>query len=107
MTSLQVADNLPARVSAGRARNSAGMSPRTTKIQSLDGCPILSPTQQRPKHEELIQRGFAMQDMPAAETIRLLQIERRDDLPVNDQSAEVRHIFRKRSNNHVAEFLAA
>src|SRR5205823_7270739 len=100
--------DLPARIRARRSRDSAaGMRPGAAEIQPLDRSPVPGPPQQWTKREELIERVLAMKNMPARQTVGLLQIQGRQDLAMNNNLTNIRRIFRKGFENCVGKFAAA
>src|SRR5215213_2403398 len=69
------------------------MRPRATKIKPLERRSILRPTNQWPKSKKLIDRLFAVVNVPAAQAVSLFEIERRDYLSPNNQIAQARRVF--------------
>ena len=56
------------------------MRARAAKIEPLDGCAVLRPSNQRTESEKLIERLFAVVNVAAAQPVSLLEIQRRDHL---------------------------
>src|SRR5438093_13170093 len=103
----EISNDFPARIGAGSAgQSAAGVSAGAAKVESFEWSAVLSPTDKRAKGEKLIDRVFAVKDVSAAEAVALLQVERGDDLAVNDQVAEVWSVAGKGSNNRIAELFA-
>src|SRR5687767_1858488 len=84
----QILQDLAAGIEPRRARDpAAGMRAGAAKIQAFDRRPVLSPSEKRPKREELIERMFTMKDVTAGQAVNLFQVERRQNLAMNDQAA--------------------
>ena len=59
-----------------------------------------------PQEEELLERQLALEDVALGEAEVALDVERRQDLPVEDQALQVRRVLGDRVDDGVAERLA-
>src|SRR5258705_827779 len=78
-----------------------------TKIKPLDWSSILRPTDQGAKREKLIERLFAVMNMPATHSVSLFQIERCDHLPCNNQFLQIRSITAQNINYIVGKLFTS
>ena len=82
------------------------MRGRPAHVEALDGRPVLRPSRRGPQEEELLERELALEDVAFRQAPLALQIERRDDLPVQDDVPQIRRELRQRVDDRVAERLA-
>src|SRR4030095_10004678 len=75
------------------------------QIQPADWRTILRAANHRSKREELIERHLAMMNVAAAESVRRLEIERRDHSLSDHKALYVGRLFRQRIHERVAKFL--
>src|SRR5687768_2399679 len=75
-----------------------------TKVQSFKRRAILRPSNQRPERKKLIDCLFAVMNMPAAEPVSLLEIERRDYLACNNQIAQAGRVSLQLPDHLVRKF---
>ena len=66
----------------------------------------LRPSRNRPQEQQLLERQLALKDVAFAQPPLALEVERRHDLPVQDQRLEVRRVLGDRVDDRVAEPLA-
>src|SRR6266850_3167621 len=86
----EVLDNLASGVRSWSPGNSAArMCACATKIEALNRCSILRPPNDRTKGKKLIERLFTVMNMPATESVGLLQIKWSDDLPGHDHLFQI------------------
>src|SRR5207249_611944 len=74
----------------GSGDPATGMGPGPAQVQAGDGHAIPSEAEQRTPGEELVQPGFAVQEMPLREAIVSRQVHGREHLPVKDQARDPR-----------------
>src|SRR5438309_3677397 len=79
------------------------MRARAAQVKSTDQRVVTNPAQQRTHDEKLVQRQLTVEDVSAGESVRLLQIERRDDLPLLDESRQIRRIVRQSFHYRLAQ----
>src|SRR5262249_29050138 len=66
---------------------------------------VLRPAGRGPQEEELLERELALEDVALGEAPLTLEVERRDDLPVQDEVLQVRGVLGERVDDGVAELL--
>ena len=81
----------------GRRLRNRDVFPRHT-CRARNWRPIARPTQQRTHREQLVERELSVKDVTARQTVCRFQIDRRDDLPVQDQRRQVRRVGRERGD---------
>ena len=62
----------------------AGVRTRTTYIKVANWCSILCPSQDGPHEIQLLKRQFALKDVPFRQRKRAFDVERRQDLTMQD-----------------------
>ena len=67
---------------------------------------VFRPTRDRPQEQQLLERELALKDVALAQSPFALEIERRDDLPVQNQRLQIGRVLRERVDDGVAEPLA-
>src|ERR687889_550111 len=67
----------------------AGVRGRAAHVEVADGRAVLRPAGRGPQEEELFEGEFALKDVALGESEVALDVERRQNLPVEDQLAEV------------------
>src|SRR6266850_5330760 len=86
----EVLDNLAGSIrTRGSGNSTTRMRACATEVKSLDGSSILRPPNDRTKGKKLIERLFAVMNMPATESVGLLQIKWSDDLPGHDHLFQI------------------
>src|SRR3954467_3036433 len=83
----------------------AGMGAGPAKIEAVDRRRVIGPAEGRAHGEELIERQFAMINVAAAEAVDLLEVERRDDLPLLDEPGNPWRVRLQRSQHDIGEHL--
>src|SRR5437762_14385567 len=90
---LEVGQDLPCRVRAGRAGDpSAGVRPGSAEIEAGDRHSVAREPQQRAPGEELIQAGLAVKHMPPGKSEIELEVDGSQDLSGNDEVREPRRV---------------
>src|ERR1700746_3152844 len=79
------------------------MRSRSTHVEVLDRRAILRPPGDGPQEEQLLERKFTLEDVSFAQTPLTLEIERRDDLLLNDGVLQVRRVLRDSIDDRIAE----
>src|SRR5436309_8763827 len=79
------------------------MRARPAKVKPLDRRSVARPAKQRPHGEELVERELSVVDVPARERVSLLEVERRDHLPVDDEAGKTRGIFGQGLHHRIAQ----
>src|SRR5205807_6077585 len=88
---LAVPDYLPRRVIPTRPHDPAArMRGGAAQVQAADGRAVARPSGERAQEEELRQRHRALENVAAREPETALQVERREDLPIDHGALEVR-----------------
>ena len=59
---------------------------RAAKVEPGDRSAVARPAEQRAHGEELVERQLAVEDVAAGQAVSLFQIQRRDDLAVEDKT---------------------
>ena len=91
-----------------RSRNSAPrMRPRAAVVKARNRSTVISITESRARPEQLIERERAMENIAANEAEYLLQVERTEDLPVDDAALEPRRVAVDGVDHQVGNRLAA
>src|SRR5579875_4175438 len=104
----QVFEDFEGGETAGRAHDAAaGMGGGAAHVEIFDRRAIASPSGDRAKEEKLFERKFALENIAFGETDLLLDVERSEDLPADDDVFEIGGVLRNRVDDGVAEFLAA
>src|ERR1700747_1714209 len=75
--------------------------------ESANGSFVTSPIEDGPHGEELVERKFTVENVAAGETVRRLEILRRDDLHAFNEAWKIRSVGGERSNDGGAKFPAA
>src|SRR5207245_9432075 len=70
-----------------------GVSAGTAQVQSFDGRPVARPTGDRTEDQGLVQRHLAMVDVALGQPEPLLQVDRREDLPVEYQALQAGYVL--------------
>src|ERR1700683_3416070 len=79
------------------------MCGRTAEIKVLDGSAELRISRNRPKKEQLLERKFALKDIAFAQSPFAFQIERRDDLLVQNDVSNIGRVLGDSVDHVVAE----
>src|SRR5947208_8938234 len=104
---LPVLQNLPRRVTPrGPRQTRARVTAGPAKVKSLARRSVARPAEQRPHGEELVERRLPVVDVPARERVSLLEVERRDHLPVEDEAGKTRSIFGQGLDHRIAQSVA-
>src|SRR6266705_5281699 len=83
----------PGRVPARRSHHpSSRVRPGAGHIKVIDRSPVAGPPEERAHREELVERHVAVADVPAGQAVDLLEVERREDLAVENGPAQVRDV---------------
>src|SRR5580698_5945840 len=88
---------------AGAGESVARMSAGAAEEESANRSFIPRPIQNRTHGEELIEREFAVEDVPAGEAVDRFEIARRDDLHRLDDLIEVRRMDSERFEDVLGE----
>src|SRR5262245_27142424 len=100
----QRSQNLTGGVCAGPAVQSGpGVRAGSAEEQMTNRRRVPSPTQQRPRHEELIDRELAVENVAAGQSVPAFEIPRRDHLPRDDGRREVRRVAGDRPRGGIAK----
>ena len=67
---------------------------------------VLRPSGNRPQEQQLLERQLALKDVALAQPPFALEIERSDDLAVQDQRLQIRRVLGERVDHGIAEALA-
>src|SRR5688572_25092897 len=82
------------------------MRTRAAEKQSVDRRAVLRPAKDRPHGEELIERRLTVIDLSAGQSIRPLEIHRREDLCGLDGCTNARGVLLERAQDGRRQFAA-
>src|SRR4029450_2551475 len=91
---LLVCENPHGGVSSGSTHDAAaGMRGRPAHVEATDWRPVTCPSRYRPQKEQLLQSQLALEDVAFRQPPFALEIERRHDLAMEHDVAEVGRVF--------------
>src|SRR3990172_2869776 len=95
----KVAQDLPGRV-VSRCPHypTAGMRPGATEIEPRNRGSIPRPAGERAHEEQPVQRHLAVEDVASGQGELALQVERAEDLPVDDEVRQVWRVLGQRAD---------
>src|SRR6266567_2372696 len=82
------------------------MRPAPAQIKILNRRAVPRPIQQRTHGEELIERKFPVENLPASEPVFFFQIARRNNLVRHNQFRQVGRVLRESLNHRLPERFA-
>src|SRR5687768_18212447 len=104
----QVLQDLARRVDGWAAGDAAArMRPRAAHVKAGDRRAVARPAEERPREEQLVERRLAVQRMTAREAVRLLQVERGQHLPRDDERREAGRVLVQHPGDEIAELRRA
>src|SRR5579863_455546 len=104
--SLDIFQNLQRGQPAVCAHDAAsGMRGRSAHVEILNWRAVLSPAWHRTQEEELFERELSLEDVALGQSPLAFEIERSDDLLLDDDVFQVRCVLRDRVDHRVAERL--
>src|ERR1700751_4053405 len=89
-----------------RHKSASRMRRRSAHVQTLNRRFVIRPTRHRPQKEQLFQRKFALKNVALRQPELPLQVQRRQNLPPDNDLLEVRDVLAQRINNVVAKRFA-
>src|SRR5262245_17407925 len=78
----------------------------STQIEIGDRRSVLCPTWGGSQEEQLLQCQLTLKNIPFRQTPLTLEVERGDDLPMQDDLADVRRVLRERVDDDITERFA-
>ena len=91
----------------GRSHDSAaGMRSRSAHVEALHRRSVLRPTGRRAEEEQLLERQLTLEDVALGKAEGPFDVERRQDLAMEDDVLDVRRVLRDGVDHGVAERLA-
>src|SRR5439155_17025885 len=97
----------PCGVIARSARDSStGVGTGSAEVQPVDWSSVPRPTRDGSKDEGLVQGHLPVVDVAFRQAEPLLQVDRREDLPVEDQALQAGYVLLENGCRAVGEFLA-
>src|SRR5438876_903156 len=104
---LPVLQDLLGGIPAGRSHDTAArVGRRTANIKVADWRSILCPAEDRAHQVQLLKRQFALEDVALGQRERTFDIERSQDLTMQNDIPEIGSILGQSIDNRVSEFLA-